>query len=66
MFKKKTYLKPLSKVSAFSTHYATMLDGYPRGSYSVNELEPEDPVIIGGDDDANAAPFMKNLWDFEE
>ena len=40
--------------------------GDPLGSYKVNELEPNEPITIGGDEDAKAAPFMKNLWDFEE
>ncbi|MBQ2168118.1 MAG: hypothetical protein II449_02595 [Prevotella sp.] len=67
---KKTYLKPHSKVLEFKTYHETMVyddkDGDPFGSYKVNELEPNEPITIGGDEDAKAAPFMKNLWDFEE
>ena len=68
MCMKKTYLKPHSKVLEFRTYDETMVErpGDPLGSYKVNELEPNEPITIGGDEDAKAAPFMKNLWDFEE
>ncbi|MBQ2214846.1 MAG: hypothetical protein II416_01010 [Prevotella sp.] len=66
MHKKKTYHKPQSKVLVFNTLHSMMRDGDPFGSYKVNELEPNEPITIGGDEDAKAAPFMKNLWDFEE
>ena len=66
MYKKKTYLRPLSKVVTFNTLHSMMNMGDPLGSYKVNELEPNEPITIGGDEDAKAAPFMKNLWDFEE
>ena len=64
---KKTYLKPHSKVLDFSTSRDTMQNPPkdPYGSYIVNELEPDDPIVIGGDDGDNAkpSPWRNSLWD---
>lgn len=62
----KAYKVPLTDIVVVNTQERFMeeRDGNPQGSYAVEQLDPEPPTPIGGDD-ADVNSFSTSLWDEE-
>ena len=62
----KKYITPLADVVVLNTKVKFMqVDGNPKGSFDVNPLNPEEPIVIGGDETDNANTYNVSLWDEE-